>query len=410
MTISKPYYGWFVLAASAVSELLMQGATSYSAGLFVLPLQGEFHISRANANSSVLILFLGGALMAPLVGKSLDRFSLRRVMAAGALAFGAGLAGIALTSSLWVMALMLLIPIALGFDAAGPLNTTTVAARWFHRRRGLALGLAAVATSGGGLIVPLLARAIQDHGWRAALIGEGVLIAGVIVLFALLVVRDSPRAMGLESHPENRGRDAPATARPGWRQILSRRSFWIPSLVLVSITSTSQAILISVVPWGVQMGVTMARAAFFVTAFALCAAVTKVLAGILADRIDQRLLLWVASLLIAAAHLLLFLAPGHGALLAASCLAGVALGCAMPSAAGLIAHGFGAEAFGAAMGWTYALSGILTIVTVRFIGTVFDRTHSYGPAFGAFLAMVLAIFAAALLLPPQAPARMTMRT
>ena len=51
------YYGWFVLASSAVCELLVQGATLYSAGLFVLPLQAEFHISRAAANSSVLILF-----------------------------------------------------------------------------------------------------------------------------------------------------------------------------------------------------------------------------------------------------------------------------------------------------------------------------------------------------------------
>ena len=58
----KIYYGWFVLAASAVCELLVMGATAYASGLFVLPLQAEFHISRADANSSILILYLGGAL------------------------------------------------------------------------------------------------------------------------------------------------------------------------------------------------------------------------------------------------------------------------------------------------------------------------------------------------------------
>ena len=42
------YYGWLILAATAVSELLAQGATSYAAGLFVLPLQNEFHISFAH--------------------------------------------------------------------------------------------------------------------------------------------------------------------------------------------------------------------------------------------------------------------------------------------------------------------------------------------------------------------------
>jgi hypothetical protein len=32
------YYGWFVLGASTVSEMLVQGVTAYAAGLFVLPL------------------------------------------------------------------------------------------------------------------------------------------------------------------------------------------------------------------------------------------------------------------------------------------------------------------------------------------------------------------------------------
>ena len=74
------YYGWVILAAAAVSELLAQGATSYAAGLFVLPLQAEFHISRAVANMPVLIMFLGAALAAPFVGRALDRFPIRLVL------------------------------------------------------------------------------------------------------------------------------------------------------------------------------------------------------------------------------------------------------------------------------------------------------------------------------------------
>ena len=89
---SRIYYGWFVLAASAISELLAQGATSYAAGLFVLPLQAEFHVSRADANSSILILFLGAAVASPLVGKMLDRYPIRWVILLGAVVFSAALA------------------------------------------------------------------------------------------------------------------------------------------------------------------------------------------------------------------------------------------------------------------------------------------------------------------------------
>ena len=86
MRRSPVYYGWFVLAASAVSELLVQGATLYAAGLFVLPLQAEFHLSRADANSAVQLPFLGAMVAAPFAGRLLDKCSIRWVMPVAAFA------------------------------------------------------------------------------------------------------------------------------------------------------------------------------------------------------------------------------------------------------------------------------------------------------------------------------------
>ena len=63
------YYGWLILAATAVSEMLVQGATSYAAGLFVLPLQsGISHLARQR-QQPVLIMFLGAALVVALRGQ-----------------------------------------------------------------------------------------------------------------------------------------------------------------------------------------------------------------------------------------------------------------------------------------------------------------------------------------------------
>jgi len=144
-----PYYGWFVLAAAAVSEMLAQGATSYGAGLFVLPLQAEFGLSRADASSSVIILFVGTLFLSPAAGRILDRAPIRLAVGVGAILFSLALAVIAWTSSLWVMVAALLLPAAMGFSLLGPMMTATLTSRWFYRRRGLALGIAAVATSGG---------------------------------------------------------------------------------------------------------------------------------------------------------------------------------------------------------------------------------------------------------------------
>lgn len=384
---SRIYYGWFVLAASAVCELLVTGATAYSSGLFVLPLQAEFHLSRADANSSILILFLGGALASPLVGKLLDRWPIRLIVPLGAILFCGALILIAMTGSLWLMVLALLVPASLGFIAIGPLTTSTLAARWFHKRRGLALGIAAVATSGGGLVVvPLLSYAIQTYGWRQGLLYEAVIIGIIIVALALLVLRDNPASVGLGGHAESRGHvTQPQSQRPGWRAILSKRAFWIPSLALANLSGTCQAIVVTIVPYGVQLGVSMTQAALFISAFAICAAAAKILAGFLADRMDQRWLLIAALVFMILAQLLLCLVPSYHALLVSSCLAGISLGFALPTAAGLIAAAFGAQFFGAAMGWTYALVLGLAIIATRFIGFVYDQTHGYIPAFTTFL-------------------------
>jgi MFS family permease len=402
-----------VLAASAVCELLAQGATSYAAGLFVLPLQAEFHLSRADANSSILILFLGAALASPLVGKLLDRWPIRLVVPLGAIFFCGALALIAVTGSLWLMVLALLIPGALGFMAIGPLTTSTLAARWFHKRRGLALGIAAVATSGGGLVVvPLLSQAIQAYGWRQGLLYEAVIIGAIIIALALLVLRNDPAAIGLQNHAENQGQvTQPEARRPGWRAILGKRRFWLPSLALANISGTCQAIVVTIVPYGVQLGAQATEAALFISAFAICAAVSKIIAGFLADRVNQYGLLVAAILFMISSQVLLCWFPSYHALLISSCLAGTSLGFALPTAAGLIAAAFGAQFFGAAMGWTYALVLAFAILATRFIGWVYDQMHGYVPAFATFLAVsgFLLLFTLLFRSPATEPARECVR-
>lgn len=399
------YYGWLVLAASAVSELLAQGATSYAAGLFVLPLQAEFHISRADANSSILLLFLGAIVMVPLAGRMLDRFPVRPLVVIGALIFGGALAAIALSHILWVMAMLLLMPAALGFGLIGPVTTSTLATRWFWKRRGLALGLAAIATSGGGLVVvPLLARAIQSHGWRAGLLAEAAIITAIVIVLTLLFLRDRPDQMGLADHPENQGRYAVARAQPRWRDMLASRAFWVPALSLASISGICQAVVVTLVPYGVALGMAAPRAALAISVFAVCAAVTKVVAGLLADHVPPLRLIIIAILFMALAQVLLWHSAGFGALMAGAGLAGTALGCALPTAAGMLAHAFGSAVFGAAMGTTFALMAAGALVAARFIGLVYDASHRYDAGFEAFLAVMAAVLVMALLLRPRAAA------
>ena len=154
-----------------------------------------------------------------------------------------------------------------------------MASRWFYRHRGLALGIAAVATSGGGfIVVPLLSRAIQQYGWRLGLIYEAITMAVIIVGLALLILRDRPSDIGLDDHPENLGREADAVVEKtveaprvcAGRTFCRSRAFWMPSMVLAMVSGTSQALVVTLVPYGVGLDFAAPSAAAMISAFAIC--------------------------------------------------------------------------------------------------------------------------------------------
>ena len=399
------YYGWWVLAATAAIEMLTIGSTSYSAGLFVLPLQQEFSLSRAAANSPLAISFVGAALMAPLAGYLLDRYNAQKVIAVGAIAFGLSFIFIATSSSLSLMALVLAIPAGFGGMAIGPLTTTALTSRWFFRRRGRTLGIAAVATSGGGIVVvPLLAWAIENYGWRAALFGEAVLILLIVLALAILIVRNGPSELGLEDHPENWGRPAWDMRGGGpdaqqWRYgaILRTMNFWAVGVVFTVTTAFAQALVVTLVPYGTELGFSSSSAALLISAFSISAAITKIGSGYIAEFADRRLILIAASLALVLSAGLLLMFPDYVTLLVASSLAGVALGGVLPSAAALVGGYFGTPSFGKVMGMLYFAAVGGSVVAVYFIGRVFDTSRSYGPAFAAFLGISIAALLAALL-------------
>lgn len=408
------YYGWWVLLAAALTEMLSIGSTSYSAGLFVLPLQHEFGLSRAAANSSIPISFAGGALLSPLVGYLLDRISIQWVIGLGAVSLGLGFAAISATSSIPLMALSLFLPIAFGAVAIGPLTSSTLASRWFFRHRGRALGFAALATSAGGIVVvPLLGAAIEQFGWRNALQIEAILIALIVIVAAFFVIRSGPADLHLQTHPENAGRPAADMPRAehgarvagdflSYSEMLKALNFWAIAIALGSIVGISQAIVVTLVPYGAGLGFSPVSAAFLISVFSIAAAIIKIASGLLADYIDRRMVMLAAAFSMVLALAVLLSSANYSMLVLGCSLAGISLGGILPSSAALVAACFGSPSFGRVMGAMYVVILGSSIVSAWFVGAVFDRTGRYDAAFQTFLVLAAISTMAALLV--RAPA------
>ncbi|HEY0974945.1 MAG TPA: MFS transporter [Solimonas sp.] len=418
MNSSRPvpnlFYGWWIVAAGFVTTMLAIGSTTYAFGLFVKPLSEEFGLSRADANIGFIALLIGFALWAPLVGRVLDRSPARMVMCVGGLLVGIGFSLIAVLKSPTAMALVVVGPLALGTVACGALATNAITARWFYRQRGRAMGLLAVATSAGGFTVPPVAALLMEqYGWRGAVGVLGVAIPLLVIAVVLWRIRDRPQDLGLL--PDG-GVSSVTTAADGtqpaavegrqWRfgQLLADGRFWLIALGTGLLLGADQALLASLIPYGIDAGYGAPRAALLLSCLTFSAILGKLAIGALADRYDKRLLFCIVAACNLSFLLLLLFEPSYPVLVAACCVIGLAIGGTYPLWTTLIADHFGAASFGTVMGSMNLAMMPLAIGAIRFIGVVHDRTGSYNDAFLVFIATAFVAVALILMLRPRPPA------
>lgn len=388
------YRGWSVLAGAFLTSMLSIGATHYSFGLYVVPLSEELNLSRADANSGIIMLSIVSAMLSPLVGRMLDRWSARSLMIVAGLVLPIGYIVISLVHTPWLM-LLAILPIAFATDASGGMASIRLATRWFQRRRGRALGLAAISASASGLVIaPIVGLLIGSYGWRTAAAVTGICAGLLIVLLTFLLVKSRPDAGEMEQAGEllpieQDGSDSVEYRSWTFRGLLSQPQFWLIACGTALILSSDRAILISLAPYLSDKGVDVERAAMMVSVLGGSAVIGKLGIGYLLERYDvSRLYMLVAGLHILLLLLFLFY-PGYWIVFAALAVVGVGFGGIIPVVHMLYAASFGAASFGTVMGAAAVVMHAWSIVMLRGIGEVRDRTGSYDLAFEILAGAVL---------------------
>lgn len=386
--------GWFMAACAFVSLMLMIGSTSYSFGAFVKPVATELGLARGTVNAGLIIFQLTVGLSAPVMGTLFDRFSLRWMVLICGLLFGAGYTLIGLSSSLWLIVVGVVLA-SLAAGGCGTLMSSTLVSRWFRRRRGLALGISSTGASMGGIAIsPYMAYLIDGIGWRNALLTQAALVMGVLILMALLVIRDWPRDLG--TTPDGLPEETVATAQSradarlwSFRDLVVDPGFWLIAGAVGLIFGVQQAVVATFVPFGTDLGFSITEAASLVSMIAGTGLVGKLLFASVADRIDKRWALVAVAALNLSLALVMLTKPGYPTLLAATTLAGLGFGATLPVWAALVGARFGAASYGTAMGAMNVVNMALQASVVLFTGISFDLTQNYSLAFLAFAGSLL---------------------
>jgi MFS family permease len=198
--------------ALSVTETVAYGVLYYSFAVFLVPMRAELGASTAQLSGALTLSLALSGLGAVVVGRWLDRFGARWVMAGGSLLGGASVAA---WSQAQDLAQLYLAFVGIGLASAAVLYEPAYAVinTWFRRDRPRALlTLTVVAGFASTIFLPASQVLIDGVGWRSALL----VLAGVVAACALphaLVLRRSPADLGLvpDGRPDDAAASSPAT-------------------------------------------------------------------------------------------------------------------------------------------------------------------------------------------------------
>lgn len=389
------HYRWYIVGLSLVNQALALGIMIYSFALFVVPWLDEFGVSRSTVMLAILAFQILSGLLSPIIGSYLDRFAMRRLVLTGAVSMCAGLGFLSQATEFWHVIVVHVVFLPLGMLLTGTLVSQTMVSKWFDEGRGFAMGLSAMGTSLGGLVIPLVTtRLIDVYEWQGALL----VLAGVSFLFMVplnfLILKHEP-----PSHKDAATTDLHPTQRIwGNKEILTSVAFWIPIISLIPLNAAFGGVQFNLGAYMQDLGYEQSVAAQLISLTAFTMIIGKFFFGAMGDRLDHRWLFWIMGSFSVFSMMLYEGSPTQTELILAAILQGISVGGVMPMMGIAYSSRFGTLSFGKILGYVNLFMMIGSFGSI-LSGWVFDMTGSYDSAFWIFALMVIPGLIATYFLP-----------
>jgi len=370
-------YAWTRLAVTLA--LMTIGSSAMYVVAVVLPaVQAEFGAPRADASLPYTLMMVGFGLGGIAMGKLADRRGVMLVVLIGAAGLGIGFVAAAYSNSLGMFVLVhgLLLG-ALGSSTTfAPLVADT--SLWFVRRRGIAVAICASGNYLAGAVwPPIVQHFVEVVGWRQTYIGLGVFCVVTIPLLALWMrPRPPAEAAGTAT---TRASGALASTRPfGLSMNHAQALLCLAGVACCVAMSMPQ---VHIVAYCTDLGYGAARGAQMLSVMLACGIVSRLISGVICDRIGGLRTLLLGSVLQGLALLLFIPFDGLLSLFAISALFGLFQGGIVPSYAIIVREYFPPAEAGARVG-TVLMATLFGMALGGWMsGKVFDLTGSYHAAF-----------------------------
>jgi MFS family permease len=226
------FLGWRMVFTGLTLEFTVVGFLFYSFPVFWPYLISELGMTESQLGMVSAFYFIPIAILAIIVGRALDKYSVKNFMMMGAVIYAVGLFSLSFINSYWSLLTIYLTILALGSVMMGNLAVSKLISNWFDKNAGKALGIAAIGISFSGVALPLIVDPLLDLvGWRNVYVIFASVVFFIVLPLIFFAVIDDPKTVnqfkdGIKIEKEEEPLPQEITAK----DLLSKKVFWMISL------------------------------------------------------------------------------------------------------------------------------------------------------------------------------------
>ncbi|MDN4017816.1 MFS transporter [Zwartia panacis] len=368
--IDSRYAFWRLVIALLA---MLMGSSSMFVVAVVLPeVQAEFGVSRSDASLPYTLMMIGFGVGGVYMGKIADRFGVTISLLIGSAGILIGFTWAGLSTSIMGFALAhgLFLGLLGTSSTFAPLVADT--SLWWNKRRGIAVAVCASGNYVAGAVWPYLAQwGVTTIGWRETYLWMGVVCGVGMGILALFLRRRPPLNVPSTSAASN----VFSSTRPfGLSMGQAQTLLIIAGLACCVAMSMPQ---VHIVAYCVDLGYGAARGAEMLSLMLACGVVSRLISGVICDRIGGIRTLLLGSSLQGIALLMFLPFDGLVSLYLIAATFGLFQGGIVPSYAIIIREHFPAAETGKRVGSVIMATMLGMALGGWMSGKIFDITGSY---------------------------------
>ncbi|MCO6556406.1 MAG: MFS transporter [Gilliamella sp.] len=387
------YFGWNIVIAASFLTLLSSGLRM-SMGVFFLPIANDLNFSRSVLSGIIAIGMLFSGIAMPISGYLVGKYGTRFVLILGSIIIIISTVWSANSTDYWNFFLSFGVALSFGTSFVGSVSFTPIVARWFIKRRGLALFILSTGSMAGiAVMLPVFAFFIPIYGWKTTLISFAVIFMIIALPIALFIMKDNQSEIEVSGiEPVINQKIEPSIKLI---DVLKTRPFWQLSFGLFTCGFSMNLLGTHGVPMLTDHGFDPIISSNGIGLIGLVAIFSTLVLGYLSDIVQRKNILMMVYLIRGLGFIALVLASTKWQLFTIAAVGGLVWAGALSMSGAITADIYGVKIVGLLSGLTYLGHQIGAMIGSWLGGWAYDHLHTHLVAFGtASILLLLAAFSA----------------